>query len=65
MTVPDHELIATSRSAAMLQAGSKLSLDRDFVREVCDELLQQRRLLMRLGADLKTVARHSPPHPPR
>ena len=60
MAVPDHELIALSRSAAMMPPGSNLPVERDVLIATIEELLETRRLLSRLGADLKTVARRSP-----
>jgi hypothetical protein len=57
MTVPEAELTALHRSAAMLQPHAKASVEREQLMEMIDELLDTRRLLARLGDDLKTVAR--------
>ena len=55
---PDHaDLISLQRSAAMLQPGASLAVERDLLIRVLDELFSQRALLQRLGADLKSVAR--------
>lgn len=61
MSVPDHELIALSRSAAMAQPNSKVAVEREALMSMVDELTDHRRLLRRLGGDLKTVARNAPP----
>lgn len=63
MSVPDHELIALSRSAAMAQPNTKVHLEREVLMAMVDELTENRQLLRRLGGDLKTVARHAPALP--
>lgn len=60
MAVPDHEITAHIRSAAMAPPSSKVAVDREVLIEALEELLQQRSLLRRLGDDLRTVARSSP-----
>lgn len=60
MSVPDHEITAHIRSAAMAPPASKVAVDREVLIEALEELLQQRSLLRRLGDDLRTVARSSP-----
>lgn len=57
MRIPDHELTALIRSAAMAAPKSKVGVDREQLIETLEELLQQRSLLRRLGDDLRTVAR--------
>jgi hypothetical protein len=59
MTVSDVELTALHRSTAMLQPNMKAAVEREQLLEILDELLDTRRLLARLGGDLKTVARRS------
>lgn len=59
MTVSDVELTALHRSTAMLQPSVKAAVEREQLLEILDELLDTRRLLARLGGDLKTVARRS------
>lgn len=58
-TVPEHELIALSRSAAMMPAGSQFPVDRELLIATFEELLELRRLLRRLGGDIRTVVRGS------
>ena len=57
--VPDQEITAQIRSAAMASPRSKVGVEREVLIEVLEELLQQRSLLRRLGDDLRTVARTS------
>jgi hypothetical protein len=59
MTVSDVELTALHRSTAMLKPNVKAAVEREQLLEILDELLDTRRLLARLGGDLKTVARRS------
>ena len=59
MAVTDPELIALHRSTAMLQPNVKASVDREQLLELIDELVATRRLLTRLGGDLRTVARRA------
>lgn len=59
MHMPDHEITAQIRSAAMAPAMSKVAVEREVLIEVLEEVLQQRSLLRRLGDDLRTVARSS------
>lgn len=61
MTVSEVELTALHRSTAMLQPGVKTGVEREQLLEMIDEILDTRRLLARLGDDLKTVARRSRP----
>ena len=61
VVVPEHDLVALSRSAAMIQPGASLPVEREVLIATIEELLETRRLLRRLGADLKTVARRSTP----
>jgi hypothetical protein len=49
------ELISVERSAAMAPPGSDVSIRRDLLLDALAELRQQRALLTRLGADLRTV----------
>lgn len=60
MAIPDHDITAQIRSAAMAPPSSKVGVDREVLIEALEELLQQRSLLRRLGDDLRTVARSSP-----
>jgi hypothetical protein len=55
--VPDHELSGIARSAAMLAPGATVSVDRDVLIAIVEELVETRSLVARLGADLTTVAR--------
>ncbi len=58
-TLPSVELadiVALQRSAAMLQPGQALSVDREELMALCEEVVASRQLLARLGADLRTVA---------
>lgn len=57
--VPDQEITAQIRSAAMAPPRSKVGVERELLIEVVEELLQQRSLLRRLGDDLRAVARTS------
>ena len=59
MSLSDVELTALHRSTAMLQPNVKATVEREQLLEILDELLDTRRLLARLGGDLKTVARRS------
>ena len=59
LTVSDVELTALHRSTAMLQPNAKAAVEREQLSEILDELLDTRRLLARLGGDLRTVARRS------
>jgi hypothetical protein len=54
------DLIAWQRSVAMLTPNAAVSLERERLLEILDELVATRALLARLGADLKTVARRAP-----
>ena len=65
MGIPDHELTALIRSAAMATPKSKVGVEREQLIEALEELLQQRSLLRRLGDDLRTVARSGSPSSPR
>lgn len=65
MSIPDHELTALIRSAAMAAPKSKVGVDREQLIETLEELLQQRSLLRRLGDDLRTVARSGTAGVPR
>jgi len=53
------DLVTLQRSAAMLAPGQTLPVDRDELLDMCGELIETRRLLARLGGDLKTVARRA------
>jgi len=53
------DLVSLQRSAAMLSTGQKMPVDRDELLDMCGELIETRRLLARLGGDLKTVARRA------
>jgi hypothetical protein len=61
------DLVSVQRSAAMQLAGTKVSVDRDDIIELIEELFELRRLVQRVGGDLKTLARHAAgtPSPPR
>jgi hypothetical protein len=54
------DLIATQRSAAMAPPNTDIRVPRDDLIEIIEELLDQRRLLQRVGTDLKTIARRAP-----
>jgi hypothetical protein len=53
------ELVTMQRSAAMQLAGTTVSVDRDDIIELIEELFELRRLVQRVGGDLKTLARHA------
>jgi hypothetical protein len=53
------DLIALHRSTAMLSPGNNIGVERDLLLSLLDELIAQRALLHRLGADLRTVAQRS------
>jgi hypothetical protein len=57
------DLIATQRSAAMAPPNTDIKVHRDDLIEIIEELLDQRRLLHRVGTDLKTIARRAPLQP--
>jgi hypothetical protein len=58
MGLPQFEIVAISRSAAMLSPGQSLPVEREQLISLCEEVLECRRLLARLGSDLRTVAGH-------
>ena len=43
----------------MLSPGTNIGVERDLLLSLLDELITQRALLQRLGADLRTVARRA------
>jgi hypothetical protein len=53
------QLVAMSRNAAMLAPGQSIPVSREDLHELCSELLESRRLLVRLGTDLRTVTARS------
>jgi hypothetical protein len=57
------DLIATQRSAAMAPPNTDIKIQRDDLIEIIEELLDQRRLLQRVGTDLRTIARQAPLQP--
>ncbi len=61
MLINTAELTALHRSTAMLTPHTKAPVEREALLSILDELLENRRLLARLGTDLNTVARHRPP----
>ena len=58
--VPQAELISIQRSAAMIQPRGTFPVERDVLMNLIGEVLEQRQLLARFGADLKVVASHAP-----
>ncbi|HEX9260819.1 MAG TPA: hypothetical protein VF855_14870 [Acidimicrobiales bacterium] len=58
--LPQAELVALHRSTAMLPPGQRAAIDRDALLELCEELMEARALLGRLGTDLRAVARRAP-----
>ena len=58
--VPQTELISIQRSAAMIQPRATYPVERELLMTLITEVLEQRQLLARLGADLKAVASHAP-----
>ncbi len=54
------DLIAWHRSVVMLTPNAAVTLERERLLEILDELVATRALLARLGGDLKTVARRAP-----
>ncbi len=61
VSVPDYELVAIERSAAMAQPRTSVPVEREVLMAIVREVTEQRRLMRRLGAELKTVARNAPP----
>lgn len=59
MPITNAELIALQRSTAMLSPGQRVPVERERLQELCEELLESRDLLERLGTDLRRVARRS------
>lgn len=59
METGQADLIALHRSTAMLSPGTNIGVERDLLLSLLDELIAQRALLKRLGADLRTVARRA------
>jgi len=57
MAIPDHEVTAILRSAAMAAPSTKVTIEREVIVDLLEELMQSRSLLRRLGDDLRTVAR--------
>ena len=51
--VPTPELASSSTSAAMITPGERYPVDREVLVSLCEELLDHRRLLARLGGDLR------------
>jgi hypothetical protein len=51
------DLIATQRSAAMAPPNTDIKIHRDDLIEIIEELLDLRRLLQRVGTDLKSIPR--------
>jgi hypothetical protein len=49
-------IVTLQRSAAMLTRGQSMPVDRDVLIELCEELIEQRELLRRVGSDLRTIA---------
>src|SRR6476620_2461554 len=47
MTIPDHEVTAVMRSAAMAPPSSKVNVEREVLVELLEELMQSRSLLRR------------------
>lgn len=58
--VPQAVLVSLQRSAAMLQPGAVLPIEREVVIDVIAELIEQRQLLARLGGDIRAVVARSP-----
>jgi hypothetical protein len=63
LVVDSAQITALQRSAAMLTRGQKLPVDRDELMALCEEVLESRQLLQRLGADLRSVAARAPRPP--
>ena len=61
MPVATADLVSLHRSAAMLTLGQSLPVNREDLMSICDELLEVRSLLERLGTDLRSVAKMAPP----
>lgn len=59
--IPGADLTALHRSTTMLSPGQQATLPREQLMAMCEELLELRQLLGRLGADLKAVARRAAP----
>ena len=60
MPISPTDLENLRRSAAMIQPHQSLPVNRQDVLAMCDELVESRSLLARLGTDLKTVAGKAP-----
>jgi hypothetical protein len=57
--VSGADLVGLQRSAAMHQPGQQVAVEREVLLALCEELVEQRALLRRLGGDLRTVARRA------
>ncbi len=53
LKVDAAELVSIRRSAAMLREGQSYALRRELLLELCDEVLESRQLLERLGAEAR------------
>jgi hypothetical protein len=59
MAVPIPELISIGRSAAMAPPCSNVTIKRELLCDLVDEVVAQRALLERFGADLRAIAQRS------
>jgi hypothetical protein len=55
--VPTPGLISIGRSAAMAPPCSKVTIERETLCSLVDEVVAQRALLERFGTDLRSIAR--------
>ena len=53
------QLVALQRSAAMLTSTQSIPVGREELLELCEELIESRQLLARLGTDLRAVTKRS------
>lgn len=56
MIATADDVTCLMQSASALHPGQTIPVDRDDLRELCEEVLAQRQLLERMGTDLRTVA---------
>jgi hypothetical protein len=61
MPVGTADLVSLHRSAAMAAFGQSLPVNREVLMSICDELLEVRSLLERMGTDLRAIAAKAPP----
>jgi hypothetical protein len=60
MPVSTADIVSIHRSAAMLNLGQPYPIEREVLMSLCDELLEVRSLLERMGTDLRAIAAKAP-----